>query len=46
MGLNGRKCREAGEDCIMRSFITFMLDSIRGDQFKEHEVGRAYSTHE
>jgi hypothetical protein len=27
MGLNGKKCQEAGEDCIMRSFITCVLDS-------------------
>jgi hypothetical protein len=24
----GRKCREVGEDCIMRSFITCMLHQI------------------
>jgi hypothetical protein len=30
LGLRGRKWREAGEDCIMRSFITCMLQVLSG----------------
>jgi hypothetical protein len=38
--------REAGEDCIMRSFITCMLHHIlSGDQVKEDEMGGACSMH-
>jgi len=46
-----KKWREAGEDCIMRSFITstFMFHQIWvlfGDQVKKCEIGRACSTYE
>jgi len=45
LDLRGRKWQEAGEDCIMRSFITFMLhQTLLGDQVKEDEMGGACST--
>jgi len=40
--LRGRKWWEAGEDCIMRSFITWSLHQM-GDQIKEDEMGGACS---
>jgi hypothetical protein len=42
LDLRGRKWRETGEDCIMRSFITCTL---QGDQMKVHEMGVTCSTH-
>jgi len=46
LDLRGRKWREAGEDCTMRSFITCTLHHIyEGDKIKVDEMGRAYSTH-
>jgi hypothetical protein len=41
MHLRGRKWREAGEDCITRSFITCI---INGDQVKKDEICGACST--
>jgi hypothetical protein len=40
LDLRGRKWREAGEDCIMRSFVTCKLHQI-----KEDEIGGACSMH-
>jgi hypothetical protein len=38
--------QEAGENCIMRSFMTCILHHIfLGYQIKEDEMGGAYSTH-
>jgi hypothetical protein len=46
MGLRGRKCREAGEDCIMRSFITCTLHQCyNGGLIKNDDLGGACSTH-
>jgi hypothetical protein len=48
LDLRGRKCREAEEDCIMRSFIIFTLHyTLLGwsNQIKEDEIGAACSTH-
>jgi hypothetical protein len=42
LDLRGRKWREAGEDCIMRSFMKY----CQGVQIKEVEMGGAYSTNE
>jgi hypothetical protein len=42
LGLSGRKWQEAGEDCIMRSFITCTLHQI---QVKEDEMDGTCSTH-
>jgi hypothetical protein len=42
LNLRGRKWQEAGEDCIMRSFITCTLQ-FYGDQIKEDEVDDACS---
>jgi hypothetical protein len=41
LDLRSRKWREAGEDCIMRSFITLISSSdiIRVVQSKEDEMG-------
>jgi hypothetical protein len=40
--VRGGTWHEAGEDCILRSFITCMLHWILfGDQIKEYEMGRA-----
>jgi hypothetical protein len=47
LDLRGRKWREAGEDCIMRSFITCTPQHIyKGDEMKENGMGRACRTHE
>jgi hypothetical protein len=42
-----RKWRENGENCIMRSFVTCVLDQIYNsdDQIKEDEMGGACSIH-
>jgi hypothetical protein len=43
LDVKGRKWREAGEDCIMRSFIICTLHQILLEY--EYERGGAYSTH-
>jgi len=47
MDLREKKGRESGEDCIMRSFITFMVHLIyySGEQTKEGEMSRVCGTH-
>jgi len=45
LDLRERNYWEAGEDCIMRSFITCKLHIILGDQIKEDEIGRACIMH-
>jgi hypothetical protein len=46
LDLRRGKWQEAGEDCIMRSFINFTLHQILlGDRIKEDEIGGACSTH-
>jgi hypothetical protein len=46
-GPRGRKWREAGEDCVMRSFITCTHHQIlSGCQIQENEMGGIRSTHE
>jgi hypothetical protein len=40
------KWREAGEDCLMRSFITCKLHQILlGYKINEDKVGEPYNTH-
>jgi hypothetical protein len=47
LDLRRKKWREAGEDCIMRSFITCKLElMLLKDQIKEDEMGGAYGTYE
>jgi hypothetical protein len=37
---------EAGEDCVMRSFITCMLrKTLSWDEVKQNEMGRACNMH-
>jgi hypothetical protein len=46
LDLSGRKWQEAGEDCIMKSFIICMLHKYySGDQIKEDKIGGRCSTH-
>jgi hypothetical protein len=45
LDLRERKWQEAGEDCIMRSFITCTLHKILGYQNKEGEMDRTCSIH-
>jgi hypothetical protein len=42
LDLRGRKCWEAGEDCIMRSFVT---KYYYGDKIQEGGMSGACSTH-
>jgi hypothetical protein len=45
LDLRWRKWLEAGEDCIVRSFITFTLHQCYyGDKVKEDEIGGACGT--
>jgi hypothetical protein len=47
LDLRERKWWEAGEGCIMRSFITFTLHEVLlGRYVKEDEMGGACNTHE
>jgi hypothetical protein len=47
LDLRGRKWQMAGEDCIMRSFITCTLHQILlSDDIKDNEMGWACRTHE
>jgi len=41
--LRESKCQEAGEDCIMKSFITFTLRHILLGRFKADGMGEACS---
>jgi len=46
LDLRGRKRREAGNDCIMRSFVIVRFTKYYyGDQIEEDETGRACSTY-
>jgi hypothetical protein len=47
LDLRERKWREAGEDYIMRSFISYKLITryYSGDDMKEDEIGGTCSTH-
>jgi hypothetical protein len=45
-GPKWEKWQEEGEDCIMRSFVTYTLHRILlGDQIKKDEIGRTCSMH-
>jgi hypothetical protein len=45
LDLRGRKWREAGEDCIMKSFITSTLNQALLGHQNEDEMGRTRSTY-
>jgi len=45
LDLRGKKWREAGEHCIMRSFVTFILHQILCDQVEDNEMDGACSAH-
>jgi hypothetical protein len=46
LDLRGRKWWEAGEDCIMRSFITCTLhQTVLRDYINENEIGGACRRH-
>jgi hypothetical protein len=44
LDVRGRKWREAGEDCIMRSFIT-SPNIFKGNQIMEDVIGGSCSTY-
>jgi len=46
LDLRGSKWREAGEDCIMRSFITCTpYQTLLGELYRRDEMGSVSSTH-
>jgi hypothetical protein len=46
LDVKGKKWRETGEDCIMRSFTTCTLHQILlGNKFKENDMSGSCSTH-